>query len=59
MNLHDLVASQKICALKYVNDAFLESIRLLNNVNELLEVVEWSDYMKWDSLYMSNCAGSF
>ena len=37
---------------------FLESLHLLNDVDELLEVVGWCDYMTWDKP-MSSCVGSF
>jgi len=59
MNHYDLVTSRIFFEPKYLGDVFLDSISLLNGINELLEVVGWQDYMNWDKpVYKRMCYGS-
>jgi len=45
MNHSVLVASHRIQDIKCIDVPFLESIKLWNDVHELLEVLGWADYV--------------
>jgi len=44
MNCYDFVAFRKTCEPKCIDDAVLDSVSLLNDISELLEVLRWWDY---------------
>ena len=49
----------KIVESKYSDYNTLESLSLLNDLNEMLEVVGWIDFVKWDKRVCEQCVGSF